>query len=115
MASVEFIKKRIAGKEKELDKLTKKLERIRKVEAQGWQDPNPYYYNESDLKWTLRDIEEATEALNKYKEQLVIEEEKDASRNVPTIVEFLNRWRARVLDYYTKALIEYYDEDEDEE
>ena len=30
MASVEFINKRIAGKEKELDKLNKKLERIRK-------------------------------------------------------------------------------------
>ena len=63
MASVEFITKRIEGKEKELEKLTKKLERIRKAEATGW-TVNPYYYHESDLKYTLRDIEAAQKALD---------------------------------------------------
>lgn len=110
MASIEFINKRIMGKEKELEKLNKKLERIRKVEAQGWQDPNPYYYNENDLKWTLRDIEEATAALQKYQDQLTSEMEKEASRNVPIIVEFLNMWRERVVKFYTEGLSLYYSE-----
>lgn len=110
MATTEFIEKRIAGKEKELEKLTKKLERIRKVEAQGWEDPNPYYYHESDLKYTLRDIEEAQKALDNYKAQLVAEQEKAASRNVPVIIEFLDNWRERVLEFHLEKFKEYYDE-----
>ena len=110
MATTEFIQKRIAGKEKELEKLNKKLERIRKVEAQGWQDPNPYYYHESDLKYTLRDIEEAQKALENYKSQLVVEQEKASSRNVPVIVEFLNNWRDRVTDFHREKFKEYYNE-----
>ena len=35
MSSVEFIQKRIAGAEAKLEKLTKKLARTRKVEAQN--------------------------------------------------------------------------------
>lgn len=110
MATIEFIQKRIAGKEKELEKLNKKLERIRKVEAQGWQDPNPYYYHESDLKYTLRDIEEAQKALENYRSQLTSEQEKASSRNVPVIVEFLNNWRDRVIEFHTEKFKEYYDE-----
>lgn len=110
MASVEFIEKRIAGKEKELEKLNKKLERIRKVEAQNWQDPNPYYYHESDLKYTLRDIDEAKAAIEKYKQQLESEQEKAASRNVPVIIEFLNSWRERVIEFHAEKFKEYYDE-----
>ena len=110
MATIEFIEKRIAGKEKELDKLNKKLERIRKVEAQGWKDPNPYYYHESDLKYTLRDIEDAQKALDKYKAELISEQEKAGSRNVPVIIEFLNSWRTRVIEFHTEKFKEYYDE-----
>lgn len=110
MASIEFINKRIEGAENKLDKLNKKLERIRKVEAQGWQDTNPYYYSERDLKYTLRDIEEAQAALDKYKSQLSSEVEKANSRNVPVIVEFLNNWKARVTQCYTDKLKEYFDE-----
>jgi hypothetical protein len=110
MASIEFIQKRIEGAEKKLDKLNKKLERIRKVEAQNWEDPNPYYYNERDLKYTLRDIEEAQATLNKYKAQLVFETEKANSRNVPAIIEFLDGWKARVTKIYTDGLVEYYNE-----
>ena len=112
MASIEFIEKRIAGKEKELNKLNKKLERIRKVEAQNWQDPNPYYYSEYDLKYTLRDIEKATKDIANYKAQLAIETEKANSRNIPVIVEFLNNWKLKVTSYYTNGLQEYYMEKE---
>jgi hypothetical protein len=112
MASVEFITKRIEGKEKELDKLNKKLARIRKVEAQNWQDPNPYYYSAYDLRITLKDIEEAQKALDAYKVQLEAETEKANSRNVPAIVEFLNGWKVRMISAYTEGLIQYYEEDQ---
>lgn len=107
MASVEFISKRIEGKEKELDKLNKKLARIRKAESTNW-TVNPYYYHESDLKYTLRDIESAQKALDDYKAQLFAEIEKTNSRNVPAIVEFLNGWKARVTSHYINGLMEYY-------
>lgn len=104
MASIEFIQKRIAGAESKLDKLNKKLARIRKVEAQNWEDPNPYYYGPRDLKYTLRDIEEAQKALDGYKAQLAAEEEKAQSRNVPAILEFLEAWKKRVFEFYDADL-----------
>lgn len=112
MASIEFIQNRIAGAEKKIEKLNKKLERIRKVEAQNWQDPNPYYYSEYDLKWCLRDLKEAQESLEKYQAQLVCEEEKASSRDVPAIIEFLNGWKANVKGQYEKGLKEYYEEEQ---
>ena len=112
MASIEFIRNRIAGAEKKLDKLNKKLERIRKVEAQNWEDPNPYYYSASDLRWCLRDIEDAQKALDGYKAQLASEEEKASSRDVPAIVSFLDGWKARVTAHYDEGLTKYYEEEE---
>lgn len=103
MASIEFINKRIAGKEKELDKLTKKLERIRKAEAHNCDDAhNPYLYSEYDLKWCLKDIEAAQKALDGYKVQLVVESEKANSRNVKVLVDFLNAWKKRNFKFYTQ-------------
>lgn len=107
MASIEFIKNRIAGKEKELDKLNKKLARIRKVEAQNWEDPNPYYYSEHDLKWCLKDIETAQKALDDYKAQLIAENEKAASRNVQVIIDFLNGWKERSRKFYHESFERY--------
>ena len=111
MASIEFITKRIEGKEKELDKLNKKLERIYKAQETNW-EVNPYYYSEYDLKRTLREIEEATKALDKYKEQLVSETEKANSRDVQVIIDFLEKWKIRVHCYYEEGLTEYYEEQE---
>ena len=50
MASIEYIQKRIAGKEKEIEKLEKKLARIRVAEAGGWETNNPYLYDDYDLR-----------------------------------------------------------------
>lgn len=108
MASIEFIQKRITATEAKLDKLNKKLARIRKVEAQNWQDPNPYYYSEWDLKYTLDDIEEAQKALEGYKAQLITETEKANSRNVKVILDFLEMWKDRVRKYYMNGLEAYY-------
>ena len=109
MASVEFITKRIQGKEKELEKLAKKMERIRKAEATNW-TVNPYYYSEYDIRVTTREIEDAQKALEGYKAQLVTETEKDNSRNVEVILRFLEMWKTRVREYYIDGLTDYYTE-----
>lgn len=102
MASIEFIQKRIEGKEKEITKLTKKLERIRKAESTGW-EVNPYYYSEYDLKHCLKDLESAHTALEGYKAQLVSETEKANSRDVQIILDFLNDWKERNMKFYAES------------
>lgn len=111
MATIEYIQKRIDGKEKEISKLEKKLERILKAEASGWQD-NPYYYGERDKKYTTRDLEEAKKSLEKYRADLAIANEKASSRNVPAILEFLERWKARCTEFYLEGLTAYFAEKE---
>ena len=106
MASIEFINKRIAGKEKEISKLEKKLERIEKAEATGW-EVNPYYYDERDKRWTLKDLEAAHAALDNYKAELQAAQEKAASRDVEAILTFLENWKARVYDFYSRKFLEY--------
>lgn len=105
MASIEYITKRLEGKKAEIDKLEKKLERINKAEASGWED-NPYYYSESDKRWTLRDLEDAKKALCDWGEKLAQAEEKAASRNVPAILQFLEMWKARCFDHFEVAIRE---------
>lgn len=109
MATIAYIEKRIAGKEKEIATLEKKIERIRKAEASGWEN-NPYEYTESDLKWALKDLESAQAGLEKYRRDLEIANEKADSRNVPAILEFLTQWKARCTEFYLKGLQEYYEE-----
>ena len=104
MATKEFVMKRIEGKQKEIDKLEKKLARIRKVESQNWEDPNPYYYSEYDLKSCLRDLEEAQNGLEKYQEELKVILEKESSRNVKVIIAFLEMWKGLVKNYYEESL-----------
>ena len=107
MATMEFIQKRISGKEKEIDKLTKKLARIRKAEAGGWDRNNPYLYSESDLRRCLKDLEAAREALAKYQSELQTASEKAASRNVTVILEFLDGWKARSRKFYADSFERY--------
>lgn len=111
MASLEFIQKRIAGKEKEIAKLEAKLSRIEKAEATGW-TVNPYYYSESDKRWAVKDLENARAALRDYQDQLAEEQTKAASRNVPAILEFLEQWKARCTAYYGNMINEIFAEQE---
>lgn len=106
MASIEFITKRIEGKRKEITKLEGKLARIEKAQASNW-EINPYYYNESDLKWTKKDLEAARKGLAEYEAQLTAETEKANSRNVPAILEFLEAWKARVEGWYVETFPKY--------
>lgn len=109
MATVEFLEKRIAGKQAELNKLNAKLARIEKAEASNW-EVNPYYYTASDKKWTIHDIEEAKEALAKYEDDLRIANEKAGSRNVKAIIEFLNMWQEKCFEYYDEMFRAYYED-----
>lgn len=106
MATIEYITKRVEGKEKELTKLRNKLARIEKAEATNWEN-NPYYYSEDDKRWTLKDIENAEAALAKYRDELEKATEKANSRNVAAIIEFLNGWKARVRAYYVASFEQY--------
>lgn len=109
MASIKFIEQRIAGKEKELDRLTKKLARIEAAQATGW-EKNPYYYNEKDITYTTRDIEAAQAALDKYRADLKAAAEKADSRNVEAILVFLAGWKSRCMRFYGDGLWEAFEE-----
>ena len=106
MATIEYLEKRVEGKTKEIAKLEKKLERIRKAEATGW-EVNPYYYDESDLRWTLKDLESAKEALAKYEAELTAANEKAQSRNVEAILKFLEMWQERMKTFFVESLPRY--------
>lgn len=113
MATIEFIQKRIEGKLKEIAALDKKIARIEKAAASNWEN-NPYYYSERDLKSALRDKDIAEKALAKYQSDLQEANDKAASRNIPAITEFLDRWEQEAILYYLsekdkfdKAYVEY--------
>lgn len=106
MASIEFIQKRIAGKEAEIAKLEKKLERILKAQSTNW-ETNPYYYSEYDLRWTQKDLESAKTALEGYRADLATATEKANSRNVQVIIDFLEQWKLSTRNFYIDAFARY--------
>lgn len=97
--TIETIKARIQGKEKALDKLRKKMERILAAQASGW-TKNPYYYRESDIKSTQREIDAAQTALAKYKADLKTEIEKENNRNIKVLIDFLEKWKKDCIVYF---------------
>lgn len=107
MASVEFLQRRVDSKKAEIEKLRKKLDRIRKAEASGW-ETNPYSYSECDLKWTIKDLEVAEAALEGYEFKLAEEVEKVASRNVAIILQFLETWKKRCREYFEEGIRRYF-------
>lgn len=109
MATVEFIQKRLDGAKANLAKLQKKLERIEKAEATNWQ-VNPYYYGVADKRYTINEIDIAEKSIAKYEADLKTTAEKDNSRDVKVILEFLEAWKNRVYDYYDEAITAYYEE-----
>lgn len=102
MAKTEYYAKRVESKEKEIAKLTAKMARIEKAESTNW-EVNPYYYSESDKRRTARDLEIATAALADLKAKYAAEMEKDNSRNIPAILEFLEDWKNRVYNHYVEC------------
>lgn len=101
MASIDFIIKRINGKEKEIEKLNKKLERIQKAKKSNWKN-NPYYYDEYELERTNRELNHSKNQLQKLNLELQIVKEKENSRNVLAITQFLDEWLKRNILFYTE-------------
>lgn len=106
MASIEFITKRIEGREKELSKLQKKMERILAAKATNW-EKNPYWYGEDDIRRTQRDIDDVTKSLEEYRVQLQVETQKSNSRNIQVIIDFLNNWKAASFQFYLESVPKY--------
>ena len=105
----ETLQKRINSCEENLIKLEKKLSRILKAEKSNYEKDNPYYYSEWDKKSTLREIEETNQKLNNYKEELQQQLEKENSRNVQVIIDFLNQWKDKVYLHYEKDIHDAYE------
>lgn len=106
MASIKFLQARVSGKEAEIAKLEEKLSRIAKAEASGWED-NPYAYNEYDKKRAESDLSFAKDRLAHYQAKLALEENSQANRNIPVILEFLSEWKARNIEFYESMLPKY--------
>lgn len=109
MATIEFLSKRLDGANAKLTKLEKKMERILKAQSSNW-EVNPYYYNESDIKWTQRDIEDCKSSIEKYTNELNIAIEKSNSRDIKIILDFLENWKNRMFNYYSSMIEDYYNE-----
>lgn len=103
MATIAYYQKQVASAEARIEKFQKKIERIRKAEATGW-EVNPYGYDASDLRRALSDLSDAEAALEKNRAALTAAEEKANSRNVPAILEFLEGWKRRAFEFYDADL-----------
>lgn len=107
MASIEFIQKRVDGAKTKIEKLNKKLERIEIAKASNYEENNPYCYSDYDLRYTVRDLEEAKANLQKYENQLAKEQEKAGSRNVKAINDFLDKWLQNCIEYFDSEYPKY--------
>jgi len=111
MATIETLNSRIEGKEKTLDKLNKKMKRILDAQSSGW-TKNPYYYRESDILSTQKEISATKNALAEYKANLKFEIEKANSRNVKPLMDFLEIWKENCIKHYKELHKEYLKEHE---
>ena len=100
MPSIEFIQNRLDSKEKELEKLNKKMGRILKAKESDYEENNPYGYSDYDLNRTTKDIDLCKKAIAELENKLTKEIEKDSSRDVAVILEFLENWKKRVTEFY---------------
>lgn len=85
---------RVENTKKNLEKLHKKLDRIKTALSTG---KNPYCYDEYDFKRTTREIEELTGKLEIYKAKV------EAEKNIETIevIEtFLEEWKCKAIGWY---------------
>lgn len=105
---MDFIQKRIDGKQKEIEKLEKKWERIEAARATNW-EKNPYSYGDYDVRVTTKELERAKKALEDYKVEMQKEIEKAKSHNVPAITQFLDNWEEQSIEYFQNEYVRYTD------
>jgi len=95
VATKEFLEERAAKAQEKIGKIEKRILRLRKELAMG-----KSLFGESDLRQAERDLVRAQEKLAEYQKQLTLADMKKASRNVPAITEFLNRWEQNMIAYF---------------
>lgn len=92
---------RIEGAKKNIDKITKKLERVQVALGGG---KNPYFYIESDLGRTERELADAAAALAKWEAKGAKEDAEERELKIPAIEAFLETWKQKAAIYYKAAL-----------
>lgn len=99
---IRTLETRIENGKKNLEKLNAKLERINVALAGG---PNPYYYRESDLRHTIKEIAAQEESLKKYQVQLEKEINRENGPKIEVLVKFLELWKERANDFYKREAL----------
>lgn len=103
---IKTLETRIENTKKNLEKLNAKVARINVALAGG---PNPYYYHESDLRSTNREIAQLEENLKKYQIQLEKEINRENAPKIEVLVKFLVQWKERAVNYYHQEAVALYE------
>lgn len=103
--TLETLQKRIETCKANLIKLERKFNRIKIAEESNYEQNNPYYYTDYDKRVTVLEIEEIKNKIFKYEEELNQQIEKNNSRKVQIIIDFLNSWKDRVYKIYEKDIL----------
>lgn len=104
--TIETLEKRIAGKQKAIDQLNKKIARIEAAKASNW-EKNPYYYNEHDLRIAQKELTSAQQSLSQYEDQLNEAFAKANSRDIKAINSFLDSWESSYVEWMKEQKIAY--------
>ena len=100
---IESKRNTISKKEGWIAKKAAKIETLTRDDERRW---TQYEIEslEDDIIRLRKEIKEVETSLEGYRAQMTAEMEKAASRNVPAIVEFLDRWQNRVFNFYNMGL-----------
>jgi hypothetical protein len=120
MATKEFLVERVKNAEEYVEKAKKRIERLKKDYATGdfhrrLTEPEPWKgYREliqhdydREMKSKIRDLERAQVKLAEYQKKLADVHEKKALRNIPVLMEFLNRWERGMVRYFEREYEKY--------
>ncbi len=102
MATKEFLLKRAEGKKKEIEKLEKQILRMEEAASTNWQ-VNPHYYNEHELFSSRKRLIVLKGQLKKYEDDIITIIEKENSRNIKVILDYLDLWYEKSVAFYLEA------------
>lgn len=120
---LETLKERIANAEEKSSKKRATIEKkinwrfAKMAKRDSELDPNEKQWLEyeidslcNDIDRLTKEVDEIESSLAKYREQLAKEIEKENSRNVTAIIEFLDKYGERVFTYYQDSFTRYKEE-----
>jgi len=120
LATREFLEQRVKSAEEHVEKAKKRIERLKVNYAKGdyherltgpehWIGYHASVQKDYDreMQSRVRGVEKAYEKLDGYQKQLGEASAKYTLRNIPQITEFLNRWEARMVNYFEEEWVKY--------